>query len=276
MMKPAADRKTYQKVLTIAGSDSGGGAGIQADLKTVSAIGCYGLSVITALTAQNTRGVTGIHPVPPSFAAEQMAAVLSDIGADAVKIGMLYSAELIEVIAAELKRFEVARIVLDPVMVAQSGDKLLKEDAIQALKECLMPLADVVTPNIPEAEVLLDRRLKGGEDTRAAAKALAEYGSRSLLIKGGHLDDDSCTDWLYLVDEDRLVRFEAPRIASRNNHGTGCTLSSAIAAYRAKGFAIEEAVRQAKTYIQSAIQAGANYAIGKGHGPVHHFFEFWQ
>ncbi len=276
MMKPAADRKTYQKVLTIAGSDSGGGAGIQADLKTVSAIGCYGLSVITALTAQNTRGVTGIHPVPPSFAAEQMAAVLSDIGADAVKIGMLYSAELIEVIAAELKRFEVARIVLDPVMVAQSGDKLLKEDAIQALKECLMPLADVVTPNIPEAEVLLDRRLKGGEDTRVAAKALAEYGSRSLLIKGGHLDDDSCTDWLYLVDEDRLVRFEAPRIASRNNHGTGCTLSSAIAAYRAKGFAIEEAVRQAKTYIQSAIQAGANYAIGKGHGPVHHFFEFWQ
>ncbi len=276
MMKPAADRKTYQKVLTIAGSDSGGGAGIQADLKTVSAIGCYGLSVITALTAQNTRGVTGIHPVPPSFAAEQMAAVLSDIGADAVKIGMLYSAELIEVIAAELKRFEVARIVLDPVMVAQSGDKLLKEDAIQALKECLMPLADVVTPNIPEAEVLLDRRLKGGEDTRVAAKALAEYDSRSLLIKGGHLDDDSCTDWLYLVDEDRLVRFEAPRIASRNNHGTGCTLSSAIAAYRAKGFAIEEAVRQAKTYIQSAIQAGANYAIGKGHGPVHHFFEFWQ
>ncbi len=276
MMKPAADRKTYQKVLTIAGSDSGGGAGIQADLKTVSAIGCYGLSVITALTAQNTRGVTGIHPVPPSFAAEQMAAVLSDIGADAVKIGMLYSAELIEVIAAELKRFEVARIVLDPVMVAQSGDKLLKEDAIQALKECLMPLADVVTPNIPEAEVLLDRRLKGGEDTRVAAKALAEYGSRSLLIKGGHLDDDSCTDWLYLVDEDRLVRFEAPRIASRNNHGTGCTLSSAIAAYRAKGFAIEEAVRQAKIYIQSAIQAGANYAIGKGHGPVHHFFEFWQ
>ncbi len=276
MMKPAADRKTYQKVLTIAGSDSGGGAGIQADLKTVSAIGCYGLSVITALTAQNTRGVTGIHPVPPSFAAEQMAAVLSDIGADAVKIGMLYSAELIEVIAAELKRFEVARIVLDPVMVAQSGDKLLKEDAIQALKECLMPLADVVTPNIPEAEVLLDRRLKGSDDTRAAAKALAEYGSRGLLIKGGHLDDDSCTDWLYLADEDRLVRFEAPRIASRNNHGTGCTLSSAIAAYRAKGFAIEEAVRQAKTYIQSAIRAGANYAIGKGHGPVHHFFEFWQ
>ena len=275
-MKPTADRRIYQKVLTIAGSDSGGGAGIQADLKTVSAIGCYGLSVITALTAQNTRGVTGIHPVPPSFAAEQMAAVLSDIGADAVKIGMLYSAELIEVIAAELKRYEVARIVLDPVMVAQSGDKLLKEDAIQALKDCLMPLADVVTPNIPEAEVLLDRRLKGAEDTRAAAKALARYGSRSILIKGGHLKDDSSTDWLYLADEDRLVRFEAPRIASRNNHGTGCTLSSAIAAYRAKGFAIEEAVRQAKTYIHSAIQAGANYAIGKGHGPVHHFFEFWQ
>lgn len=275
-MKSRTDKRVYHKVLTIAGSDSGGGAGIQADLKTVSAIGCYGLSVVTALTAQNTRGVTGIHPVPPSFAAEQIAAVLGDIGADAVKIGMLYSAELIEVVAEELKRFDVARIILDPVMVAQSGDKLLQDDAIRALKECLMPLADVVTPNIPEAEVLTGQRIGGLEEMQAAAKSLAVYGSRSILLKGGHLQDNICTDWLYLTDDDRLVSMDAPRIDSRNNHGTGCTLSSAIAGYRAKGFDIEEAVRLAKTYIQKAIRAGAEYTLGKGHGPVHHFFEFWQ
>jgi hydroxymethylpyrimidine/phosphomethylpyrimidine kinase len=275
-MKPTADKRAYHKVLTIAGSDSGGGAGIQADLKTFAAIGCYGLSVITALTAQNTRGVTAIHAVPASFAAEQMTAVLSDIGADAVKIGMLYSAELIEVVARELKKFEVADIILDPVMVAQSGDKLLQEDAIQALKESLMPLATVVTPNIPEAEVLLDSRLQNLEDRQAAARAMAAFGSRSILIKGGHLNDDSCIDWLYLTEEDRFVDLKAPRIVSRNNHGTGCTLSSAIAAYRAKGFGIEEAVRHAKSYIQNAIQAGADYQLGNGHGPVHHFFKFWQ
>lgn len=275
-MNSTTDERVYRRVLTIAGSDSGGGAGIQADLKTVSAIGCYGLSVVTALTAQNTCGVTGILPVPPSFAADQIAAVLSDIGADAVKIGMLYSAELIEVIAAELKRFEVAGIILDPVMVAQSGDQLLQEDAIAALKECLMPLADIITPNIPEAEVLLDRRIADAEDTQEPARALARFGSRSVLLKGGHLKNDSSTDWLYLADEDRLVSFEAPRIASRNNHGTGCTLSSAIAAYRAHGFGMEDAVRRAKTYIHNAIEAGSSYSIGRGHGPVHHFFEFWQ
>jgi hydroxymethylpyrimidine/phosphomethylpyrimidine kinase len=275
-MNSKTDKREYHKVLTIAGSDSGGGAGIQADLKTVSAIGCYGLSVVTALTAQNTRGVIGIYPVPPSFVAEQAAAVLGDIGADAVKIGMLYSAELIEVIAKELKRFDVANIILDPVMVAQSGDKLLQDDAIQALKQHLMPLADVVTPNIPEAEVLLQQRIAGLEDMQTAAKALAGCGSRSILIKGGHLEDNSCPDFLYLAGEDRLVRLEAPRITSRNNHGTGCTLSSAIAGYRAQGFGIEEAARRAKTYIQNAVQAGAKYTIGTGHGPVHHFFEFWQ
>ena len=275
-MKPETNKRAYHKVLTIAGSDSGGGAGIQADLKTMSAIGCYGMSVVTALTAQNTCGVTGIHPVPPLFAAEQIAAVLSDIGADAIKIGMLYSAELIEVIADELKKYDATRIILDPVMVAQSGDRLLKDDAVQALKTCLMPLAEVVTPNIPEAEVLLDLGTGELEDMQKAARLLAEYGSRSILIKGGHLEDEICTDWLFLADGDRLVSLDAPRISSRNNHGTGCSLSSAIASYRAKGCAIEESVRLAKTYIHNAIRAGAKYTLGNGHGPVHHFFEFWQ
>ena len=275
-MKSTNEKREYHKVLTIAGSDSGGGAGIQADLKTISAIGCYGMSVITALTAQNTLGVTGIHPIPPPFAAEQMTAVFSDIGADAVKIGMLYSAELIEVVAEQLKKFGAKNIVLDPVMVAQSGDKLLQDDAIQAIKDHLMPLADVVTPNLPEARVLLGREILGLEEMQTAAESLAAYGCRSILIKGGHLQENKSTDMLYLAEEARWVVLEADRIASRNNHGTGCTLSAAIAGYMAKGCGIEKAVRQAKIYIQNAIRAGAVYTLGKGHGPVHHFFEFWQ
>jgi hydroxymethylpyrimidine/phosphomethylpyrimidine kinase len=263
-------------VLTIAGSDSGGGAGIQADLKTMAAIGCYGMSVITALTAQNTRGVTGIHAVPPSFAAEQMTAVFSDIGADAVKIGMLFSADLVAVVAAQLKKHRARKIVLDPVMVAQSGDKLLQDDAVQALKDHLMPLADVVTPNLPEAEVLLNRSIRCLEDMQTAAALLAEFGSRSVLIKGGHLENGASTDVLYLTAEDRFVTLKTERIESCNNHGTGCTLSSAIASYMAKGDDIEAAVRKAKDYIQNAIRAGAEYKIGHGHGPVHHFFEFWK
>jgi hydroxymethylpyrimidine/phosphomethylpyrimidine kinase len=268
--------RSYYRVLTIAGSDSGGGAGIQADLKTFSALGCYGMSVITALTAQNTKGVTGIYPIPPSFAAEQMSAVFSDIGADAVKIGMLYSAELIEVVAGQLGALGARNIVLDPVMVAQSGDKLLQDEAIEAIKKHLLPLADVVTPNIPEARVLLDQRLENLEDMQAGAKALAAFGSQSILIKGGHLSDDDSTDLLYLTAEDRFVILEGERIETRNNHGTGCTLSSAIASYMARGCGIEAAVQNAKTYISEAISAGASYKIGHGHGPVHHFYAFWK
>ncbi len=267
---------TYCRVLTIAGSDSGGGAGIQADLKTFSALGCYGMSVITALTAQNTQGVTGIHPIPPSFAAEQMSAVFSDIGADAVKIGMLYSAELIEVVADQLSALGARNIVIDPVMVAQSGDKLLQDEAIEAIKKHLLPLADVVTPNIPEARVLLDQRLDNLEDMQAGAKALADFGSQSILIKGGHLSAGDSTDLLYLSSEDRFVILEGERIETRNNHGTGCTLSSAIASYMARGCSIEEAVGRAKKYISKAIEAGAVYIIGQGHGPVHHFFKYWN
>ena len=268
-------RRRYCKVLTIAGSDSGGGAGIQADLKTFSAIGCYGMSVITALTAQNTQGVKAIHAVPPAFAVEQIEAVLSDIGADAIKIGMLYSAELIEAVAQALKKHGARKIVLDPVMVAQSGDKLLQDDAIEAIKTHLMPLADVVTPNIPEAAVLCGRQLTRWSDIESAAETLAKYGSRSILIKGGHGDERKSTDLLFLAGEGRFVSLETDRIETRNNHGTGCTLSSAIASYMAKGSDVEEAVQKAKTFMNHSIAAGAAYTIGHGHGPVHHFFQWW-
>jgi hydroxymethylpyrimidine/phosphomethylpyrimidine kinase len=268
--------KHYRKVLTIAGSDSGGGAGIQADLKTFSAIGCYGMSVITALTAQNTRGVNGIHAVPPAFAVQQIEAVFSDMGTDAVKIGMLYSAELIEAISEALKKHNARNIVLDPVMVAQSGDKLLQDDAIEAIKTHLMPLADVVTPNLPEASVLCGRQLKQWSDIENAAATLAQHGSRSILIKGGHGDENQSTDLLFLASENRFVRLAADRIKTNNNHGTGCTLSSAIAGYMARGNDIEAAVQKAKTFMNQAIAAGANYKLGHGHGPVHHFFQWWE
>jgi len=267
---------TYHKVLTIAGSDSGGGAGIQADLKTISAMGCFGMSVITALTAQNTQGVTGIHAVPPAFAEKQMEAVFSDIGVDAVKIGMLYSAELIQTVAKVLKRYKIDKIVLDPVMVAQSGDKLLEDDAIEAIKIHLMPLSSIVTPNLPEASVLLDCKLHGVEDIKKGAKNLSTYGTRSVLIKGGHLNDNDSTDFLYLAPEDSFIEVKGKRIKTQNNHGTGCTLSSAIASCMAKGCEIEEAVQKAKTFINEAIRAGSKYKIGHGHGPVHHFFKFWE
>lgn len=268
--------KTYRRVLTIAGSDSGGGAGIQADLKTFSAIGCYGMSVITALTAQNTIGVTSIHAVPGVFVQQQMEAVFSDIGTDAVKIGMLFSVEIVEAVATQLKKHGIGNIVLDPVMVAQSGDKLLQDDAVEAIKTHLMPMADVVTPNLPEAAVLLNRKIRNAEDLIAAARDLAQFGGKSILIKGGHLENRQSTDWLYLIGEERLVVFKGDFIRTRNNHGTGCTLSSAIAAHLAKGLKIEAAVRAAKVYIGEAIRAGAGYKLGAGHGPVHHFFNLWR
>ncbi len=268
--------RTYRRALTIAGSDSGSGAGIQADLKTFSALGCYGTTVITALTAQNTTGVSAIHPVPEDFVAQQMAAVFSDIGADAVKIGMLFSAPLIETVARGLEAHRAANIVLDPVMVAQSGDRLLEDDAVQALKARLLPLADVVTPNLPEAAVLLGREIRGLEDMRAAARDLAALGCRAVLLKGGHQEALRSTDVLYLAGSDRTLVLQGEVIETRNNHGTGCTLSSAVAAHLARGLELETAVRGAKDYITAAIRAGAGYRLGAGHGPVHHFFEFWN
>jgi hydroxymethylpyrimidine/phosphomethylpyrimidine kinase len=270
------ETRKYRRVLTIAGSDSGGGAGIQADLKTFAALECYGMSVITALTAQNTCGVTGIHPVPGMFVQQQLEAVLSDIGTDAVKIGMLFSAELIKVVAAQLKTHGVDNIVLDPVMVAQSGDKLLEDDAVEAIKKYLMPLSSVVTPNLPEAAVMLNRKIGSIDDMEAAARDLARFGGKSVLMKGGHLEDHQSTDSLYLADDDRFVALRGDYIRTRNNHGTGCTLSSAIAAHLARGLALEAAVSEAKIYISEAIRMGAGYRLGNGHGPVHHFFNFWE
>lgn len=270
-----SEDKTYFRVLTIAGSDSGGGAGIQADLKTIAANGCYGLSVITALTAQNTLGVTAIHAAPVEFVGRQLDAVLSDIGADVVKIGMLFSPDLIATVAGKLQEYGVTRIVLDPVMVAQSGDKLLRDDAVAALKELLIPRAEILTPNIPEASVLLGRAVEHVSELPEAARELAGLGCRNALVKGGHLEGEDSDDYLYLGESQSIVRLPGLRVLTKNNHGTGCTLSSAIAAFLARGESVEGAVRKAKEYITGAICAGASYRIGHGHGPVHHFWRVW-
>ena len=263
----------YNRVLSIAGSDSGGGAGIQADMKTISANHCYAMTVITALTAQNTVGVTAIHPVPVDFVEKQLEAVLADIGTDAIKVGMLFSPALIETVADQLLQFNAVNIVLDPVMVAQSGDRLIEDDAVTALKERLIPLAALITPNIPEAAVLLEREIKTSNDLEKAAVDLLELGCANVLIKGGHLLEEDCDDLLFLGAEQKMIVLPGQRIKTNNNHGTGCTLSSAIASGLAKGLDMEPAVHQAKEYITGAIAAGAKYTIGKGHGPVHHFFQ---
>ena len=261
--------------MSIAGSDSGGGAGIQADLKTFSALGCYGMSVITALTAQNTRGVMAIHAVPTDFIEEQLTAVLNDIGVDAIKIGMLFTADIIRTVARTLKKKTFHNIVLDPVMVAQSGDGLLLGDAVSSLKSDLFPIADLITPNLPETEILLNRRLKTNDEIEGAARDLNRSGCKNVLIKGGHKKGSDSSDWLYLGKEDRMIRFPGDRVSTRNNHGTGCTLSSAIAAFLAKGKPLADAVQSAKDYITKALEAGSQYKIGKGNGPVHHFHQFW-
>jgi len=267
--------KKYFKVLTIAGSDSCGGAGIQADLKTFSALGCYGMSVVTAITAQNTLGVSSVHAIPGRLIEDQLAAVFDDMGVDAVKIGMLYTAECVETVARQLKKYAAKNIVLDPVMISQSGKRLLRKGAVESFKALLMPMATVLTPNLPEASMFLNCRIITLEDMREAAGRLASCGAGNILLKGGHLVNGDCTDFLYICAEDRFVELKAERIATQNNHGTGCTLSSAIAAYLARGLALEPAVRQAKAYLTRAIQAGAEYQMGRGHGPVHHFHEFW-
>jgi len=267
--------KTYFRALTIAGSDSGGGAGIQADLKTFSALGCFGMSAITALTAQNTRVVTGIFPVPPEFIGQQIDAVMEDIGVDAVKIGMLHSPEVIETVAKKLTDWKCPNIVVDPVMISKSGDKLLLDDAVQALKENLLPLADLITPNLPEASVLLGRPVENREDMALAARDLAALGSSSVLVKGGHLKGDDSCDLLYQKQNNNMTELFGKRINTLNSHGTGCTLSSAIAANLARGIDLANAVKNAKEYIMGALSAGAYHKTGKGHGPVHHFYDLW-
>ncbi|MCP3873072.1 MAG: bifunctional hydroxymethylpyrimidine kinase/phosphomethylpyrimidine kinase [Desulfobacteraceae bacterium] len=267
--------KSYFRALTIAGSDSGGGAGIQADLKTFSALGCFGMSAITALTAQNTCVVTGIFPVSPEFIGQQIDAVMDDIGTNAVKIGMLHSPEVIEIVAEKLDQWNCPNIVLDPVMISKSGDKLLRNDAVLALKTILIPKATIITPNLPEASVLLERDVETLEDMTQAAKDLANLGCVNVLLKGGHLTQKESCDLLYQKDTDTLTKLPGRRIDTSNSHGTGCTLSSAITANLAKGKPLEIAVQEAKTYITEALTAGAEYITGKGHGPVNHFYSLW-
>lgn len=262
--------------LTIAGSDSSGGAGIQADLKTFAAHQVYGASVIVALTAQNTTGVSAIHPVPGDFVAQQMDATFADLDVAAVKIGMLATVEVIKTVAAGLRRHNARNIVLDPVMVAASGSRLLEENAVEAIKTELFPLATLITPNLPEAAALLGTSMAQTDDAIAEqAEKLAALGAANVLIKGGHGNGDTSSDLLLLAGGARQ-RFSAPRYQTRNTHGTGCTLSSAIAAGLAKGLELPEAVGHAKTYITAAIAAADQVPVGHGHGPVHHFHHWWD
>ena len=254
-------------VLTIAGSDPSGGAGIQADLKTFAALGCYGMSVITALTAQNTQGVHGIEPVSPQFVLNQIASIFDDIRVDAVKIGMVADPDVIAVIADALEKYAPRHVVLDPVMVATSGDALISSDAVEALKTQLIPLVDVITPNIPEAQKLLRKAVLDMEGT---AKDLLSLGCDAALLKGGHGSNAVCTD--VLATHERVYSYEAPRIDTENTHGTGCTLASAVAAYLAHGLSLDEAVGKAKDYITGAIKHADALDVGHGHGPVHHFW----
>lgn len=267
--------KHYNRVLTIAGSDSGGGAGIQADIKTISACGCYATSAITAVTVQNTLGVSDVCPVPVDVISAQIDAVLSDIGADAIKIGMLHSSETIEAIAAILGRYSVCHIVLDPVMVATSGSRLIRPEAVDTMCRVLIPMASVITPNIPEAEILLGGSIGSQSEMPDAARRLGRKFGVSVLLKAGHLTEENLIDYLYCITTDQIVPYAGQRLSTPNTHGTGCTLSSALAAYLAKGQPLHEAARSAKDYIAAAIIAGAGYEIGHGHGPVHHFHRFW-
>jgi len=253
--------------LTVAGSDSGGGAGIQADLKTFAAIGVHGTSAITAVTAQNTQGVSGIFDLPPSFVEAQFDAIAVDIGVDAMKTGMLFSAEIIAAVVGKIVQYGISQVVVDPVMVATSGDLLLRQDAIEAVKRALLPVALVVTPNRREAEVLAGMEIQSEDDVLEASRRIHALGPRYVLIKGGHATGDAVD---YLFDGHEMRGFLAPRIETENTHGTGCTLSAAIAAYLALGRGVVEAVSGAKEYVTEALRHA--YSLGKGHGPVNHLF----
>jgi hydroxymethylpyrimidine/phosphomethylpyrimidine kinase len=264
---------THPIALTIAGSDSSAGAGIQADLKTFAAFGVYGASVITALTAQNTRGVSGIHVVPSAFVTAQIDAVFDDLDVAAVKIGMVVELSIIAAIAAALARRTPRHIVLDPVMVATSGDRLLSTEAVSALRERLIPMASLITPNLPEAAALLDEPVAADEAAIASqGKSLLAMGAQAVLIKGGHGQGAESIDYLFTSGD--VLALGAPRIATQNTHGTGCSLSSAIAAGLAKGETLETAVRNAKTWITEAIAVAGRLGVGHGHGPIHHFHRF--
>lgn len=262
-------------VLTIAGSDCSGGAGIQADLKTISALGVYGASVITAVTAQNTQSVTAIHNIPSEIISKQITAIFSDLNVDAVKIGMLGTSENIRIVAKGINKF-TNPVVLDPVMITKSGDTILANDAIDTLRDILLPHASLLTPNLPEAACLLNQsEAVSLKEVRAQGMELCRLGPEYVLMKGGHAKGDICHD--LLINKDGIVEeFTAQRQVTKNTHGTGCTLSSAIAAGLAKGLNLAKAVQQAHDYLQEAIAKADGLAIGHGHGPVHHFYKFWS
>ncbi|MBK5202601.1 MAG: bifunctional hydroxymethylpyrimidine kinase/phosphomethylpyrimidine kinase [Prolixibacteraceae bacterium] len=266
----------YKRVLSIAGSDPSGGAGMQADLKTISACGCYATTVLTAVVDENTIGVTGVHPVPVDFVKGQIHSVLDDIGTDAIKIGMLHSSELIIGVRETLDEYDIRDIVLDPVMVATSGDKLLEDDAIDTLKNVLIPKVRVITPNIPEAEILSGEKITCEKDMPKVIKKLSCGGRVSVLLKAGHLTEGKLVDYFYNAETDEIIELPSQRINTKNTHGTGCTFSSAVASYLAHNLPLNEAIKMAKDYINQAIVNGAEYEIGKGHGPVCHFYRFWK
>ncbi len=264
--------KTYRRVMTIAGSDPSGGAGVQADIKTISACGCYATSAIVALVDENTQGVYDVLQVPEKFVAGQIHSILDDVGTDSIKIGMLHSADLIQTVRETLDEYpEIKDIVLDPVMVATSGDPLLEEEAVSTLRDVLIPRSRIITPNIPEAEVLLRRKICSQNELPDAAKELSQFGA-SVMLKAGHLSEEKLIDIFYNAETDELIYLESKRIDTVNTHGTGCTLSSAIASFLAKGHSLNDSVRLGKDYIAKAIESGAEYKIGKGHGPVDHFY----
>lgn len=262
----------YSRVLTIAGSDSGGGAGIQADIKAISAMGCYASSAITAITVQNTIGVQAVHPVPLDILSGQIDAVLSDIGADAIKIGMLHSSDVVNLVADKIEQYNIHNVVLDPVMVSTSGHRLIEESAINTLIDRLLPLSRIITPNIPEAEILSGVKIESEENFDKVALQLSNNRSISVFLKAGHLSGELLVDYFYNAELDEIIKLESKRVKTKNTHGTGCTLSSALAAALAKGEDLSSAARSAKHYIEQAIISGANYTIGQGHGPVNHFW----
>lgn len=265
-------KKSYFRVLAIAGSDSGGGAGIQADIKTISAMGCYASSAITAVTVQNTLGVQAVHPIPLDILEGQIDAILSDIGADAIKIGMLHSTKVVNLVAEMIEKYGIRNVVLDPVMVSTSGHKLIEDDAIESIKNRLIPLSRVITPNIPEAEILSGCKISSEQDFEQIAKKLSFNKSVSVLLKAGHLDNDCLVDYFYNVEDNTITLLPSKRVKTRNTHGTGCTLSSAFASALARGEDLTAASKSAKKYIEQAIVSGAEYEIGHGHGPVNHGF----
>lgn len=272
--------KRYHTALTIAGSDPSGGAGMQADLKTFSALGVYGASAVVAVVDENTVGVYGVHPIPESFVAGQIRSVIGDIGADAVKIGMLHSSPLIRTVLSTLREYpDVRNIVLDPVMVATSGDPLLEREAIGTLRDELIPYSRVITPNLPEASLLLGETVDHQDQLEDAARELSRLTGEpvSVMLKAGHLEGtDQLVDIFYNAEKRTFLRLASRKLHTPNTHGTGCTLSSAIAAYLALGADLDTAARLGKDYIVAAVEAGADYQIGHGHGPVHHFHRWWQ